>query len=57
MAGRTSLAKRVLRKSGLTATVKWGMNVYTHNGKNIVGVAGFKNFFHTMVLQCVFPKG
>ena len=35
----------ILDKTGLVKTVKWGANVYTHNGKNVVSYGGFKNFF------------
>ncbi|QBN18293.1 DUF1801 domain-containing protein [Flavobacterium nackdongense] len=39
------LLKTIIAKKELTETIKWGSNVYVHNGKNIVGIAGFKNFF------------
>lgn len=35
----------ILQKTQLTQTTKWGMPVFTHHGKNIVGIAGFKHFF------------
>lgn len=31
--------------TGLEEAVKWGMPVYTNNGRNVVGIAGFKNHF------------
>lgn len=35
----------ILDKFELVKTVKWGANVYTYNGKNVVSYGGFKNFF------------
>ena len=37
--------RQVLLKTELTETVKWGMPVYTINGKNVVGISGFKYHF------------
>jgi uncharacterized protein YdeI (YjbR/CyaY-like superfamily) len=34
--------KSILRGTGLTETIKWGMEVYTHKGKNIVAAVGLK---------------
>jgi len=40
---------RVLREAllaaGLVETVKWGAPCYTHAGRNLVSLAGFKNYF------------
>ena len=35
----------IISKTNLVETIKWGMSVYTYNGKNIVGITGFKNHF------------
>ncbi len=35
----------ILDKFPLEKTVKWGADVYTYNGKNVVSYGGFKNFF------------
>ena len=35
----------ILDKFDLVKTIKWGANVYTYNGKNVVSYGGFKNFF------------
>ncbi|MBG6235694.1 uncharacterized protein YdeI (YjbR/CyaY-like superfamily) [Pedobacter sp. CAN_A7] len=51
-----SLLKSIILKSGLTETIKWGTEVYTHQGKNIVGVAGFKNFVALWFYNGVFLK-
>ena len=35
----------IIRKTPLVETTKWGGPVYTYNGKNIVGIGGFKSYF------------
>lgn len=35
----------VIQKTGLTEEVKWGAPCYTHQGKNVVGLGGFKSYF------------
>ena len=37
--------KTIISKKERTETVKWDSTVYVHNGKNIIGIAGFKHFF------------
>lgn len=39
------LLKSIILKTGLLETTKWGIPVFTYNGKNVVGIAGFKSFF------------
>jgi uncharacterized protein YdeI (YjbR/CyaY-like superfamily) len=51
-----ALLNAILQKSGLTATIKWGIDVYTHLGTNIVGVAGFKTFFTLWFYNGIFLK-
>lgn len=46
--------RRVLLSSDLKETMKWGMPCYTHKGKNIVGMAGFKSYFGLWFHQGVF---
>lgn len=48
--------KNILAKTQLTETVKWGAPVYTYNGKNVVGIAGFKNYFTLWFYKGVFLK-
>lgn len=48
--------KAILAKTPLTETVKWGAPVYTFNGKNVVGIAGFKNYFTLWFYKGVFLK-
>ena len=49
-----ALIKSIIQKSGLQETIKWGTEVYTHNGKNVVGVVGFKNHFTLWFYNGVF---
>jgi uncharacterized protein YdeI (YjbR/CyaY-like superfamily) len=44
---KTGLVKlrSILRSTGLEETVKWGVPVYTCEGKNVVGMGGFKSYF------------
>lgn len=39
------LLQSILAKTELTETTKWGGPVYTANGKNVLGIGGFKNYF------------
>lgn len=36
--------RRILLKTGLEETFKWGKPTYTANGKNIVGISDFKSY-------------
>ena len=46
--------RRILLTTELKETMKWGMPCYTHEGKNIVGMAGFKSYFGLWFHQGVF---
>ena len=35
----------IIQSTGLTETIKWGAPCYTHNGKNVVGMAAFSGYF------------
>jgi uncharacterized protein YdeI (YjbR/CyaY-like superfamily) len=48
--------KSILDKTPLEATVKWGVPTYTHKKKNVVGIAGFKNFCTLWFYNGVFLK-
>ncbi|MDJ0905277.1 MAG: DUF1801 domain-containing protein [Woeseiaceae bacterium] len=37
--------RKILLSTGLEETIKWGAPCYTHNGKNVVGMSGFKSYF------------
>jgi len=51
-----SLLKSILLSIGLTETIKWGTEVYTHRGKNVVAVVGLKNYFSLWFYNGVFLK-
>ena len=46
--------RRVLLSTQLKETLKWGMPCYTYDGKNIIGMAGFKSYFGLWFHQGVF---
>lgn len=46
----------ILNKFDLVKTVKWGADVYTYNGRNVVSYGGFKNFFTLWFHNGVFLK-
>lgn len=48
------ILRRILLSTNLKETIKWGMPCYTHGGKNIVGMAGFKSYFGLWFHQGVF---
>jgi len=48
--------RRVLNELPLEETLKWGAPYYTHNGKNIVGMAAFKNYFGLWFTQGALLK-
>lgn len=51
-----ALLKNVIAKTPLVETRKWGGEVYTHQGKNIIGIGGFKNYFTIWFFNGVFLK-
>ena len=52
--GELLTLRRILLSTALKETLKWGMPCYTHDGKNIVGMAGFKSYFGLWFHQGVF---
>src|SRR5690606_42077740 len=40
-----TVLRNIFLSAGLDETMKWGTPTYTYNGKNIVGIAGFKSHF------------
>lgn len=52
--GELLALRRILLSTALKETLKWGMPCYTHDGKNIVGMAGFKSYFGLWFHQGVF---
>lgn len=48
--------REIIHKTELIETKKWGGEVYTIDNKNVLGLAGFKNFFTIWFFQGVFLK-
>lgn len=48
------LIASIVDKAPLEKTRKWGADVYTYNGKNVVSYGGFKNFFSLWFYNGVF---
>lgn len=48
--------KSILTKTPLVETTKWGIPVYTYDKKNVLGLAGFKNYFGIWFYNGVFLK-
>lgn len=44
----------IVDKTPLDKVTKWGSDVYTYNGKNVVSCGGFKNFFTLWFYNGVF---
>ncbi len=50
------LLHSILRKTELVEMTKWGGPVYTLNGKNVLGIGGFKSYFGIWFFNGVFLK-
>ncbi|MFV8467140.1 YdeI/OmpD-associated family protein [Flavobacterium sp. LB1P62] len=48
--------KSIIAKTELIATTKWGGCVYVLNGKNVLGIGGFKKYFTIWFFNGVFLK-
>lgn len=48
--------REIVLSTGLDETVKWGAPVYTHGGKNVVGLGAFKAYVGIWFYQGVFLK-
>jgi uncharacterized protein YdeI (YjbR/CyaY-like superfamily) len=46
--------RSILAETEMEKTVKWGIDVYTYNGTNLVGIAPFKSYFGLWFYQGVF---
>lgn len=46
----------ILNKTNLDIAIKWGAEVFTYNGKNVVSYGGFKNFCALWFYNGVFLK-
>lgn len=49
-----TLLRKALNESEFREEVKWGMPTYTIDGKNLIGLSGFKNHFGLWFFQGVF---
>lgn len=49
-----AILKFIIQKTGLEMAIKWGAEVYTHKGKNVVSYYGFKNYFALWFYNGVF---
>lgn len=47
---------QLIAKTGLTKEFKWGNDIYTYNGKNVIGWGGFKDFFSLWFYNGVFLR-
>ena len=43
--GELEVLKAIVVKTNLIEEIKWGGPVYTYNGKNVIGIGGFKSYF------------
>lgn len=46
--------QKIIEKTGLTKEFKWGSDIYTYNGRNVIGWGGFKQFFSLWFYNGVF---
>jgi uncharacterized protein YdeI (YjbR/CyaY-like superfamily) len=49
-----SLLKSIIQKAGLQETLKWGTDVFTYKGRNLISYAGFKSYFGLWFYNGVF---
>ena len=50
------LLQSIIVQTELKEATKWGSVVYTLNGKNVLGISGFKNYFTIWFFNGVFLK-
>jgi uncharacterized protein YdeI (YjbR/CyaY-like superfamily) len=48
--------REIVLTLGLEETIKWGHPVYVHNGKNVLGLGGFKSYFGLWFFQGALLK-
>lgn len=48
--------QNIISKTELIEATKWGGTVYTINGRNVIGIGGFKNYFAIWFFNGVFLK-
>lgn len=52
--GALNQLRAIVLSTGMRETVKWGSPVYTHQGKNVVGLGSFKSYVGLWFYQGVF---
>lgn len=50
------LLKAIINRTELVETTKWGGPAYTYNGKNVLGIGGFKSYFTISFFKGIFLK-
>jgi len=50
--GGLALLREVALSTGMEETLKWGAPTYTHGGRNIISLAGFKDYFGLWFHDC-----
>lgn len=48
--------RKIIKSTELVEAIKWGVPVYTVDGKNVVGLGAFKSYFGIWFFQGVFLK-
>ncbi|MDD4373186.1 MAG: YdeI/OmpD-associated family protein [Bacteroidales bacterium] len=51
-----AVLKGIIEKSGLECETKWGADVFTFQGKNVISYGGFKHYFALWFYNGVFLK-
>ncbi|MFD2203096.1 YdeI/OmpD-associated family protein [Shivajiella indica] len=51
-----ALLKTLVEQTELEHSIKWGIDVYTYNGKNVLGIAPFKSYVGIWFYNGVFMK-
>ena len=55
-ASEISLIKTIIQKAGLEVAIKWGAEVYSYQGKNLISYAAFKNYVALWFYNGVFME-
>ena len=55
-ADELAVLKGIIEKSGLKCETKWGADVFTFQGKNVISYGGFKHYFALWFYKGVFLK-
>ncbi|HQY19144.1 MAG TPA: YdeI/OmpD-associated family protein [Ferruginibacter sp.] len=51
-----ALLEAIISKMPMEKCIKWGAEVFTYNGRNVVSYGGFKNYFALWFFNAVFLK-